>query len=126
MKTPKSTSFSDVEITQAEEKLGFKFSAEYIAFIKSGYDIGTSILQGLEIRSEFKHLDIYRVRADARQHYGLPEQLLPICEDNADYYCLNAKGEVVFWSHDGAVDEKWENVKIWIEAMIVEDSSHNS
>ena len=47
----------------------------------------------------------------------LPRDLLPICEDNGDYYCMNAVGEVVYWSHDGVSDEKWSDLATWIRKV---------
>jgi hypothetical protein len=47
----------------------------------------------------------------------VPRKLLPICEDNGDYYCMNKKGEIVFWSADGASDEKWKDLATWIEEV---------
>ena len=56
--------------------------------------------------------------------HELPRKFLPICEDNGDYFCMNRKGEVVFWSHDGATDEKWKDLATWIEeAWIGEDEA---
>ena len=52
--------------------------------------------------------------------YDLPVELMPICEDNSDYYCINNNGEVVFWSHNGATDEKWANVTVWRNQMVLE------
>ena len=51
------------------------------------------------------------------------EELLPICEDNGDYYCLNQAGEVVFWSHNGATAEKWRNLADWIKQVWIEEST---
>lgn len=111
---------SDKEIEEAQHKLGFKFPADYIEFIKSGYDLGNAPLEALEINNPGSHVDIYEAIASARKYYGLPAELLPIVEDNSDYYCLNEKNEVVFWSHNGVTDEKWLNVAEWRKQMIDE------
>ena len=111
---------TDIEIAAAEEKLGFTFPAEYIAFIKSGYDLGNAALEALEIVEPPSYADIYETLLSARKFYDLPVELMPICEDNSDYYCINNSGEVVFWSHNGVTDEKWANVTEWREQMILE------
>jgi len=43
--------------------------------------------------------------------------LVPIAEDNGDYYCMNEAGEVLFWSHNGSNDEKWPNLENWIREV---------
>ena len=111
---------SDLEIKQAQTKLGFNFSPEYVAFIKSGYALGSASMEALEISNPPSYADIYQTLEDARKYYDLPLDLLPICEDNSDYYCLNPNGEVVFWSHNGTTDEKWANATEWRNQMVVE------
>ncbi|MCC5518645.1 SMI1/KNR4 family protein [Vibrio splendidus] len=109
---------TDIEIKEAQEKLGFIFPSEYVAFIKSGYDLGDAPLEALEIVNPPSYADIYEALESARKSYGLPVELMPICEDNSDYYCINQKGEVVFWSNNGTTDEKWKNVTIWRNQMV--------
>ena len=111
---------SDLEISEAQEKLGFTFPDDYIDFIKSGYDLGDAPMEALEINNPQSHLDIYSTVVDAKKFYDFPGELLPICEDNSDYYCLNKSGQVVFWSHNGLTDEKWQNTKEWRNQMIAE------
>ncbi|RHW74549.1 SMI1/KNR4 family protein [Colwellia sp. RSH04] len=111
---------SDIEISEAQQKLGFTFPNDYIDFIKSGYDLGNAPMEALEINNAQSHLDIYSAIADAKKFYELPDELLPICEDNSDYYCLNKSGQVVFWSHNGLTDEVWQNTKEWRNQMIAE------
>lgn len=111
---------TDDEIEEAQQKLGFKLPVEYIEFIKSGYDLGDAMLEALEINSPGSHVDIFEAIESARKYFDLPVELIPIVEDNSDYYCLNEKNEVVFWSHNGATDEKWPNVTEWRKQMIAE------
>ena len=56
---------------------------------------------------------------DARA-MGLPRDWLPICEDNGNYYCLTDDGTVRFWSHDGATDEKWHSLAVWIKTVWID------
>src|SRR5262249_51831625 len=68
------------------------------------------------------HTDLFTIADEAWDEMELPKKLLPICEDNGDYYCMNAKGEVVFWSHNGSTDEKWKNLATWIEEVWIGES----
>ncbi|MGF1816979.1 SMI1/KNR4 family protein [Vibrio splendidus] len=114
---------TDAEIDEAQKMLGFEFSLEYIEFIKSGYDLGDAPIEALEISVPPGYVDIFGVLKDAREYYDLPAELLPICEDNSDYYCLNPSGEVVFWSHNGVTDEEWTNVAEWRAQMVAESEA---
>lgn len=48
-----------------------------------------------------------------------PNELVPICHDNADYYCMTPDGRMIFWSHDvqGPNGEEWPTLAAWIEAV---------
>ena len=108
---------TDVELGEAQRILGFEFPLEYIEFVKSGYDLGDAPIEALEILNPPSYVNIFETLKNAREYYDLPVELLPICEDNSDYYCLNATGEVVFWSHNGVTYEKWENIAEWRAQM---------
>lgn len=114
---------TDEEIKKAQERLGFVFNNEYIEFIKSGCNMGESILEPLMINLPGSHIDIFEAVEAARKYYGLPLNLLPICEDNSDYYCLNEAGEIVFWSHNGTTDEMWPSLQDWWAQMNAEATS---
>ena len=66
-------------------------------------------------------LDLIQAVMDARRYHELPEHLLPFAaEQDGDYYCFNLSSrapeyEVVFWSHNGTTDEKWNNFLDWVE-----------
>lgn len=111
---------TDKEIEEAQHKLGFKFSSEYIEFVRSGYVLGDAPIEALEISNPPSHADIFETLANARKYYQLPSELCPICEDNSGYYCLNQQCEVVFWSHNGTTNEKWANVTEWRNQMATE------
>ncbi len=107
-------------IARYEDKLGIKFSADFKKLYQSiGYTLcnGKDILQLTELKDDSR---------DLAEHYELlhsqngTKNLLPFCEDNSDYYCLNEKGEVVFWSHNGTTDEKWPDLATWIKEVWVE------
>ncbi|MCG9788500.1 SMI1/KNR4 family protein [Vibrio mediterranei] len=104
---------TDAQLDEAQEILGFEFPDEYTEFIKSGYDPGDAPIEALDILDPPSYANIFETLKNAREYYDLPEELLPICEDNSDYYCLNLSGEVVFWSHNGVTGEKWANVADW-------------
>jgi hypothetical protein len=61
------------------------------------------------------HTDLLQVAHDAWDEWSVPRELLPICEDNANFYCISESGEVCYWSHDGAGEERWPDLASWIE-----------
>ncbi len=108
---------TEKQIEEAQALLGYKFPQEYIDFIKSGYDLGESALEALEIGSPGSHVDLFRAIEDSKDYANLPSDALIICEDNGNYFYLLSDGSVSYWDHNGAIEERWLNVAVWVESM---------
>ncbi|MFI8482277.1 SMI1/KNR4 family protein [Pseudomonas sp. NPDC078700] len=53
---------------------------------------------------------------------GVPRELVPICEDRGDYYCVEEDGTVVLWEQDTEElsEENWESVWHWVRDVWLE------
>ncbi|WPC05199.1 SMI1/KNR4 family protein [Pseudomonas sp. MBLB4123] len=53
---------------------------------------------------------------------GLPRELVPLCEDQGDYYAVAADGTVVLWEGDSGElsEESWETVWHWVRDVWLE------
>ena len=111
---------TSAEIAAAEARLGLAFPDGYKAFLLGGSDVASSILEPAVILPGAGHLDLFRMTDAAWRLMGVPRGLLPFIEDNGDYYCLTAAGEVVFWSHNGAAGERWPDIAAWRQQVCVE------
>lgn len=60
------------------------------------------------------HTSLVEVVKSARDA-GVPAELIPICADNGDYYCIDKEGKMIYWSHNGPTDESWPNLATWIK-----------
>jgi hypothetical protein len=111
---------TDAEVDGAEKRLGVKFPRDYRYFLLQGSDIVYGTVEPAIVTPDAGHLDLTEVAKDAWKA-GVPKDLLPFCESNGDYYCLNSNGRVVFWSHDGATDENWPDLAHWIHSVRIEE-----
>ena len=112
---------TDEEIEAAEQRLGMAFHPDYRRFQQSGRDLGDSVLEPALILPCQTHLNLFEIADGAWNCLGLPKDLLPIVEDNGDYYCVTPVGAVAWWSHDSAsVEESWQSIEEWRQAMIAE------
>jgi hypothetical protein len=105
------------EVDDAELRLGIRFHRDYRRYLLEGSDVVYGVLEPVTITRPDSHTDLFKVAESAWNGYGVPRELLPICEDNADFYCMNSTGEVVFWSHNGWSAEKWNSLGDWIERV---------
>src|ERR1700741_3386964 len=108
------------EVSAAEDQLGIKFSPDYRDYLLAASDVVYGSLEPAIVIPEAGHLSLVDIAETAWDQMDVPRELLPFCEDNGDYYCLNRAGEVEYWSHDGATDEKWKDLATWIKEVWID------
>jgi hypothetical protein len=108
---------NEEEVSTAEQRLDVKFHPDYRRYLLGASDVVFGSMEPATITDPESHTDLFQMCESAWDEMELPKSLLPICEDNGDYYCMNPKGQVVFWSADGGTDEKWPDLATWIEEV---------
>jgi hypothetical protein len=108
---------SEGEVAHAEKQLSVIFHPDYRRYLLQASDVVYGTKEPCTVTPGGEHTDLIKVAQAARAEMGLPRNLVPICEDNGDYYCMNEAGEVVFWSHNGVTEEKWPDLATWIEQV---------
>jgi hypothetical protein len=108
---------TQIQIEAAERKLKMKFPPDYRKYLLEASDVVYGSLEPAVVVPDAGYLHLTELAESAWSEMELPRDLLPICEDNGDYYCLNKNGEVCFWSHNGSTDEKWPDLATWIEEV---------
>lgn len=113
---------NDTLIAKYEDAIGFTFSDEYKLLLKTvsnafvGYISLFTLNEGL--LEEYGDL---RVGADEARKVGVPQDWLPICEDNGDYYCIAPDGTIRFWDHNGSSTEAWPSLAVWAKEVWIEE-----
>lgn len=108
------------EISEVELELENTFSSDYKKFLLEASDVVVGCLEPCTIVPKNSHTFIVNVAKEAWTKMNVPKNLLPICEDNGNYYCLNNINEVVYWSHDGISEEKWTDLASWIKEVWID------
>ncbi len=111
---------TEAEVSASEKRLNVKFHEDYRQFLLEASDVVVGTLEPAMVAADCGYLDLCEIAEYAWDEMELPLTLLPICEDNGDYFCLNKKGEVEFWSPDGATKDKWENLATWIKEIWID------
>ena len=112
---------SQDEIRSIQTELGLEFHPDYVRYLLRASDVVFGTLEPATIPSDSGHTFIGEVASNAWK-MGVPKTLVPIAEDNGDYYCMNEAGEVLFWSHNGATGEKWRNLESWIQEVWINEN----
>lgn len=107
---------AEAEIESVEKELGLLFHADYKKYLLEASDVVYGVLEPATIPTDSGHTYLVPLAKDAWK-MGVPRELIPIAEDNGDYYCMDKAGHVLFWSHNGTTDEKWPNMASWIQEV---------
>ena len=110
------------QVEAMETKLGITFPSDYTRYLLTASDIVFGFIEPATVGNPNLRTHIPKVVASARA-YGVPSHLLPICEDNADFYCLTPSGSVEFWSHNGSANESWPDLATWIEQVWIGEAA---
>ena len=108
---------TESEVATAEAQLGIKFHPDYRRYLLEASDVVFGALEPAIVIPDAGHLSLLDMVETARDEMEVPRELLPFCEDNGDYYCLNQAGGVEFWAHDGTTDDKWQDLATWIKEV---------
>jgi hypothetical protein len=110
------------EVAAVEQQLGVAFHPDLRQYLLAVSDVVFGSFEPVTVGDPDAHTDMISVCRGAWDEYGLPHDLIPVCENNADFYCLNNAGQVVFWSHEGAGAERWSSLAEWIEKVWIGES----
>ena len=113
---------NEQEVAAAEAALGETFHPDFRTYLLNASDIVFGTLEPVTITDADAHTHLETVCRGAWDDYEVPQDLLPICEDNGDFYCLDRKGRVKFWSSDGDTSESWPNLATWIDQVWIGES----
>ena len=102
------------EVAHAEAEIGVAFHSDLKEYLLEASDVVVGTLEPITIVPPESHTHVASVLANARLA-GIPEDSIPICEDNGDYYLIHPDGHISYWSHDGFSDERWPKLSDWIK-----------
>ena len=105
------------QVDEIEKKLGIVFHDDYRKYLLEASDVVYGTLEPATIIPDSGHTEFTSVAEAAWHQMGVSRELIPICEDNGDYYCMTKDGEIVFWSHNSITDERWPDLASWIKQV---------
>lgn len=110
-------------IEKYEKATGFTFPEDYKVFLKTVSNAFVGYMSPFTLNAQLlQDYGDLLVGINEGRKVGVPQDWLPICEDNGDYYCIVPDGRVRFWDHTscGSSGESWPNLAAWIKDVWLE------
>jgi len=111
------------EVIEIEKEFKKIFPNDYRKYLLEASDVVFGCLEPATIIDPKYHTHISHHFRNAKM-YGIPNDYIPICDDNADLFCIDQNGKVRYWSHDckGFTEEIWHSLAEWIDKVWLKES----
>lgn len=104
------------QLVRIEEELLLPIPRDMRHFLLEVSDVIYGHLEPVTAADPHSHTYLPEVTAFAWS-IGVPRYLMPLCEDNGDYYCVDPEGEVILWKNGELTEETWPSVWHWAEEV---------
>ncbi|GLS27526.1 SMI1/KNR4 family protein [Marinibactrum halimedae] len=107
------------DIIEVQEQILIHIPADYREFLLTVSDVIYGRLEPATVADSGLHTYLPEVAAQAWSE-GVPRHLIPICEDQGQYYCITESGEISLWAGAQPLGEEWENIWYWVRDVWLE------
>jgi len=107
------------QLVIVEEELLLPIPRDMREYLLTASDVVFGALEPVTAADPNSHTYLPEVAAVAWS-LGVPRYLVPLCEVNGAYYCVEPEGEVVFWRDGELTDDNWLTVWYWVRDVWLE------
>lgn len=104
----------DEDILDVESQLFVTIDGDFRDFLLTVSDVICGSLEPVTVADPNFHTYLPEVAAVAWDQ-GLSREMLPLCEADGGYYCVDMEGQVSFWQDGEYSDDSWEHVWLWVQ-----------
>ena len=107
------------QLVVVEEELLLPIPRDMREYLLKASDVVFGSLEPVTAADPNSHTYLPEVAAVAWS-LGVPRYLMPLCEVNGAYYCVEPEGEVVFWRDGELTDDNWLTIWYWVREVWLE------
>ncbi|OLU21125.1 MULTISPECIES: SMI1/KNR4 family protein [Pseudomonas] len=109
-------------LVEIEEQILINLPFELREFLLKVSDVVYGRLEPVTVTDPQSHTYLPEV-ASVAWSLGVPRELVPICEDQGNYYCVEQDGTVLLWDgeEEDLTDESWDSVWHWVREVWLEE-----
>lgn len=107
------------QLVLVEEEILLPIPRDMREYLLKASDVVFGSLEPVTAADPNSHTYLPEVAAVAWS-IGVPRYLMPLCEVNGAYYCVEPEGEVVFWKDGELTDDNWLTIWYWVREVWLE------
>lgn len=107
------------DLVVIEEELLLPIPRDMRTYLLEASDVVYGSLEPVTVADSHSHTHLPEVAALAWS-LGVPRYLLPLCEDNGGYYCVDPEGEVQLWRDGDLTGDTWDSIWYWVRDVWLE------
>ncbi|AEF20103.1 MULTISPECIES: SMI1/KNR4 family protein [Pseudomonadaceae] len=109
-------------LVEIEEQILINLPFELREFLLKVSDVVYGRLEPVTVTDPQSHTYLPEV-ASVAWSLGVPRELVPICEDRGNYYCVEQDGTVLLWDgeEEDLTDDSWDSVWHWVREVWLEE-----
>lgn len=107
---------TEEDLIDVEERLFLTLPREYREFLLTVSDVIYGSLEPATAADPNSHTYLPDLAAEA-WNQGLPRHMIPICQYEGGYFCIDPDGGIHLWKDRRFADPQWENIWYWAEEV---------
>jgi hypothetical protein len=107
---------SEDDLVLVEEEILLSIPRELRTFLLQVSDVVCGSLEPVTVADPGAHTHLPEVTSVAWAN-GLPRELMVVCQQGDDYYCIAQDGEIQFWQEGEQAEQTWEDIWQWAEVV---------
>jgi hypothetical protein len=107
------------QLVQVEEELLLPIPRDMREYLLLASDVVYGSIEPVTVADPHSHTYLPEVTAVAWS-LGVPRHLMPLCEVDGAYYCVEPEGEVVLWRDGELTDDNWQTIWYWVREVWLE------
>lgn len=83
-------------------------------YLLNASDVIVGSLEPVTVADPHSHTYLSEVAAYAWS-IGLPREMIPICQNGDNFYCIDQEGQVHYWAFGDFTEDQWDSFWEWAE-----------
>ena len=104
------------QVVEAQEQILMPLPRDFREFLMTCGDVVLGYLEPVTVADPSSHTYLPEVTSQAWEE-GLPREMICVCQDGSNYYCLDEMGVVRYWESGDFSSSEWPSIWHWVDEV---------